>query len=79
MRETLIIPKSSLVSSRVEVVLSFSVYILSLHYMSGALDLVVKKDYKTLAFFFKSFEVVEGTYYKSKKCYKWKNLGCYRS
>lgn len=51
MRETLIIPKSSLVSSRVEVVLSFSVYILSLHYMSGALDLVVKKDYKTLAFF----------------------------
>lgn len=49
MRGALSIPMSSLVPSEVEVILSLSVYVLSLH-MSGAVDIVVKKICMALAF-----------------------------
>lgn len=53
--------------SEVEIILSLNEYVLSLHNMSGAEDIMVKKIHKALTFF--SFKMVEETYYKYNKCY----------
>lgn len=77
MRGTPIIHMSNLVPSEVKVIPSLDVNVLSFHNRSGAVDIVVKEICVALTFF--SFKVVEETFYKSSKCYKWKNLGCYES
>lgn len=46
-------------------ILSLNINVLSLHNISGAVDIVVKKKCMTLTFFFYNFKVVEETYYKS--------------
>lgn len=50
MRGTLNIPMSSLVPSKGEGILSLCVYVLNLHNVSGAVDIVVKKICMGLAF-----------------------------
>lgn len=51
MRGTLIIPMSNLVPGEVEIILSLNEYVLSLHNMLGAEDIMVKKIHMALTSF----------------------------